>query len=77
MKELHIVTIKPLDNVIEYGIRDSVSLNWDLHGVQVSTSMESSTTGAELIAIAMGHARANYPDKYPLADAQAQGWTGS
>ncbi len=56
MLEVKVVTLKPLENLIEYGLRDSETLEWSVHGIVLPFTLSASTTGQEVIEAATADA---------------------
>lgn len=59
--EVKILTIKPATDEVEYGVKNTDTNTWVVHGVVISKPLGPDTTGADLIAAA-------------TADAQAKGY---
>ena len=50
--ELKIVTIKPATDEVEYGVKETVSGTWIVHGVVINQPLGPDTTGAQLVEAA-------------------------
>jgi hypothetical protein len=56
MKTVQIVTIKPLEGQVEYGVQQDGQ--WLVHGVVISMAVGADTTGEQIIAAATADATA-------------------
>lgn len=52
MLEVKIITVKPATDQVEYGVKDTETGNWVVHGEVITKPLGPSTTGAELVAAA-------------------------